>query len=53
MTKNKTTMNTEVRQAYEPVKVKVMKVSPQGVLCQSGGDDGGEKSATLESYSIF
>ena len=37
MKENKTTMNTEVRQAYEPVKVKVMKVTPQGVLCASGG----------------
>lgn len=39
MTENKTTMNTEARQAYEPVQVKVTKVTTQGILCQSGGED--------------
>ena len=33
----KTTMNTRVRAEYEPVSVRVLKVTPQGVLCQSGG----------------
>ena len=32
-------MNTEARQAYEPVQVKVTKVTTQGILCQSGGED--------------
>ena len=27
--------NNQARQAYEPVQVKVTKVTPQGVLCQS------------------
>ena len=28
-------IDAQVRQEYEPVSVKVMKVTPQGVLCQS------------------
>lgn len=27
----------QARAAYEPVQVKVTKVTPQGILCQSGG----------------
>ena len=30
-------INKEARQAYEPVRVKVTSVTPQGILCQSGG----------------
>ena len=30
-------INDQARQAYEPVQVKVTKVTPQGILCQSGG----------------
>lgn len=52
MKKNKTTMSVPVRQGYEPVEVKVQKVTPYGILCQSGG---GAKtlSADLESYNNF
>lgn len=52
MTDNKTTMNTEVRQAYESVKVKVMKVTPQRVLCGSGGT-GPSSNGGLMSYIRF
>ena len=30
-------IDAQVRQEYEPVSVRVVKVTPQGVLCQSGG----------------
>ena len=40
--------DTQVRQEYEPVSVKVMKVTPQGVLCQSGG---GGLEGSLNAYS--
>ena len=29
------TIATGARQAYEPVKIEVMQIAPQGVLCQS------------------
>ena len=32
-------ISNQARQAYEPVQVKVTKVTPQGILCQSGGGD--------------
>ena len=32
-------INDQARQVYEPVQVKVTKVTPQGILCQSGGGD--------------
>ena len=35
MKENKTTMDAQARTAYEPVSVRVVKVTPQGVLCQS------------------
>lgn len=28
-------IDIQVRQAYEPISVKVMKITPQGVLCSS------------------
>lgn len=28
---------SQAREKYEPMEIKVMKVTPQGVLCQSGG----------------
>ena len=52
MTENKTTVNTAVRQTYEPVSVKVMKVTPQGVLCQSGGVER-EVTGGLTEYTRF
>ena len=39
-------INDQARQAYEPVQVKVTKVTPQGILCQSG-----DLSVGLQSYS--
>ena len=42
-------IDAQVRKEYEPVKVKVMKVTPQGVLCQSGG--GGGLKGSLNPYS--
>ena len=29
------TIEAGARQAYEPVKIEVMQITPQGVLCQS------------------
>ena len=40
MKENKTTMNAQARTEYEPVSVRVVKVTPQGVLCQSSLEDG-------------
>ena len=31
---------SQAREKYEPMEIKVMKVTPQGVLCQSGGGGG-------------
>ena len=41
--------DTQVRAEYEPVNVRVMKVTPQGVLCQSGLEDG--LMMSISSYS--
>ena len=32
-------IDIQVRQAYEPISVKVMKITPQGVLCSSSPED--------------
>ena len=44
-------INNQARQAYEPVQVKVTKVTPQGILCQSGGGDEGT-IVSISSYEI-
>ena len=40
MTENKTTMKDQAREKYEPMAFKVLTVTPQGILCQSGGGAG-------------
>lgn len=30
-------IESQAREKYEPMEIKVMTVTPQGVLCQSGG----------------
>ena len=44
--------DTQFRQEYEPVNVRVMKVTPQGVLCQSGGVER-EVTGGLTEYTRF
>lgn len=48
--KETNTTDSTARQEYEPMEVKVMTVTPQGVLCGSGG--GGGSNGGLKSYSI-
>ena len=31
---------SQAREKYEPMEIKVLTVTPQGVLCQSGGGGG-------------
>ena len=50
MKENKTTMNAQARTEYEPVSVRVVKVTPQGVLCASGSLD---PEAGLQMYNQF
>ena len=52
MKENKTTMNAQARTAYEPVSVRVVKVTPQGVLCASGPLEE-EYQAGLQMYNQF
>ena len=47
----KTTKKAETREAYEPVKVEVLKVVTQGILCASG--DGSEENGGLQNYDRF
>ena len=44
--------DTQVRQEYEPVSVRVLKVTPQGVLCQSGGGQDGLTIAKYDNVSL-
>ena len=47
-------INNEPRQEYEPVQVKLTKVTPQGILCQSGGgEDSREVEGGLTDYYRF
>ena len=46
-------INDKARQAYEPVQVKVTKVTPQGILCQSGGGESREVTGGLTEYTRF
>ena len=46
----KTTKKTEAHEAYEPVKVEVLKVTTQGILCASGGE---QVNGGLQSYGRF
>lgn len=41
---------SQARQEYEPMEIKVMTVTPQGVLCQSGAP---AASKGLKSYKGF
>ena len=43
-------IDAQVRKEYEPVSVRVLKVTPQGVLCQSGGV---QVKGGLQSYGRF
>ena len=45
-------IDAQVRQEYEPVSVRVVKVTPQGVLCQSGGVER-EVTGGLTEYTRF
>lgn len=38
--KETNTIDSTARQEYEPMEIKVMTVTPQGVLCGSGGGGG-------------
>lgn len=38
---------SQAREKYEPMEIKVLTVTPQGVLCQSGGGSTGG----LQSYN--
>ena len=50
MKENKTTMNAQARTEYEPVSVRVVKVTPQGVLCQSAMIDAYEMGIDQTAY---
>ena len=47
-------INNQARQAYEPVQIKVTKVTLQGILCQSGGGEDSHKvEGGLTDYNRF
>ena len=43
-------IDIQVRQEYEPVSVRVVKVTPQGVLCQSAMIDAYEMGIDQTAY---
>lgn len=43
--------DTQIREEYEPVSVRVLKVTPQGVLCQSSVER--EVTGGLMQYNRF
>ena len=48
--KETNTTDSQVRQEYEPMEVKVMTVTPQGVLCGSGGGSSFKSSVSISCY---
>ena len=46
-------MNAQARTTYEPVSVRVVKVTPQGVLCASSPLDPEYPEAGLQMYNQF
>ena len=52
MKENKTTMNAQARTEYEPVSVRVVKVTPQGVLCQSSPESQ-VLGLSMEDYTMY
>lgn len=41
---------SQTREKYEPMEIEVVKVTPQGVLCQSGG---AQVTGGLTSFTRF
>lgn len=44
-------IDSQARQAYEPVKIEVMQITPQGVLCQSPNFEEIGPIETMDRYN--